>query len=136
MEPDEKYNGFEMEDFDDENKAKALINNLGLNGEEDYIEQNGNFFLVNDPPKDDNQDSKEYLVLTDQEADEYCEEYLDNNREMWVEAVKDDRTDESWEEWKKDVLINDGRGSIISGYDGNEDYETINGKEYCIYRTN
>jgi hypothetical protein len=61
---------------------------------------------------------------------------LDDNRDMWVEAVKDNRTDESWEDWKESVVQNDGRGSIISGYDGREEEETINGTTYYIYRTN
>jgi hypothetical protein len=133
-----ELNGYELNDFNCPEKAEALIKFLGIEKETDTItDGNGNdYFLVNDPPLDNKHETSEYLVLTDIEADDHCETYLDDNRDMWVEAVKADRTDESWEDWKESVVQNDGRGSIISGYDGCENEEDVNGTTYYIYRTN
>jgi len=131
-----ELNGYELNDFNCPEKAEALIKFLGIEKETDTItDGNGNnYFLINNPPLDNKQESSEYLVMTDEEAESYCEDWLDDNREMWVEAVH--RTDESWEEWKDTVLTNDGRGSIISGYDGCENEEDANGTTYYIYRIN
>jgi hypothetical protein len=131
-----ELNGYDLSVFDDEEKAEALIKWLDLHEESDVISTSGNYFSINYPPSDDKQESFEYLVLTDEEADRYCEDYLDDSREIWVEAVSSNRTDDSWEEWKESVLKNDGRGSIISGYDGCENEEDVNGTTYYIYRTN
>jgi len=110
-----ELNGYDLSVFEDEEKAEALIKWLDLHEESDVISTYGNYFSINDPPRDDSQESFEYLVLTDEEANDYCTNWLDDNRDMWVESVKADRTDESWDDWKKSVITNDGRGSIISG---------------------
>jgi hypothetical protein len=133
-----EYEGYDLDDFEDPERAEALIKFLGIEKETDTItDGNGNnYFLINYPPLDNKHETSEYLVLTDIEANDHCEDYLEDNREMWVEAVSSNRTDKSWEEWKNSVLINDGRGSIISGYDGCENEEDVNGTTYYIYRTN
>lgn len=140
MEEDEElyFHGFKLEEFSDVEKAKALITHLDLYAEdgETITQPHNTQFLVNDPPKDNRQTACEYEVMTDEEADKYCEDYLEDNRDMWVEAVKADRTDSSWEDWKSEVLRNDGRGSVINHYDGTEEDVEINGTTYYIYRTN
>jgi hypothetical protein len=78
----------------------------------------------------------EYRVLTDREADKACKEYLDESRDSWVQAVKEDQTDDSFEDWKTSVMNCDGRGNSLAGYDGEENEETVNGTTYYIYRTN
>ena len=82
-------------------------------------------------------DDEDYLVLTDEEADEKWEEGLNNllddcvlpgleethqyyfDREKWISDAKDD-----------------GRGHTLSPYDGNEDCVIINRTDYYIYRCN
>ena len=76
----------------------------------------------------------EYIVLTDSEADSKADDYLDND--SWIEAVKGNNTTSSYEDWKGEVINQDGRGSILSGYNGTEESETIEGTDYYIYRTN
>ena len=41
-----------------------------------------------------------------------------------------------WEAVAEDVLNNDGRASILAGYDGKENEEEIDGETYYIYRCN
>lgn len=81
-------------------------------------------------------DEGEYHVLTDSEADYQAEEYLTDDDSLWKQAVESGNTTDSLEDWAEYVLRMDGRGSILSGYDGSEDFETINGTDYYIYRTN
>jgi len=76
-----------------------------------------------------------YRVLTDSEADSACEDYLDDDY-MWKCAVEAGNTTSGLEDWKQDVINMDGRGSLLNGYDGCEESETINGTDYYIYRTN
>lgn len=78
----------------------------------------------------------EYRVLTDSEADQACEDYLDDSRDCWVEAAKANQTDMGFEDWKEMVRDNDGRGNCLNHYDGGEEYEDIDGTTYYIYRTN
>ena len=83
---------------------------------------------------------KEYLghlVLTDSEADDMCEEYLDQYIDDCIipelpEHAKDyfDR-----DSWKEDAKM-DGRGHCLASYDGEESKETINGETFYIYRVN
>jgi len=78
----------------------------------------------------------EYLVLTDSEADQYARDYLTGDEGLWKHAVEAGNTTAGMEDWADMVLNSDGRGSIISGYDGVEHEETINNTDYYIYRTN
>lgn len=81
--------------------------------------------------------NEEYLVLTDEEADEEEDRQLDSYLRECVypeipehlEVYFDD------EAWKRDAKI-DGRGHNISTYDGCEYEETIEGTTYYIYRIN
>ena len=76
----------------------------------------------------------EYRVLTDGEADDAADDYLDEYQ--WKEAVRADMTTSSYDDWKEYVISEDGRGSLLNGYDGTEDSEDVEGTTYYIYRTN
>lgn len=79
-------------------------------------------------------DNSEWLVLTDDEADKQARDYANRYVEDALMDIPkhlqyyfdDDRYIED--------CLNDGRGSILAGYDGNEYEETINGTIYYIYR--
>jgi hypothetical protein len=81
-------------------------------------------------------DDGEYLVLTDDEAEDRARDFLVSDDYLWRSAVEHGNTTESLEDWADSVLKYDGRGSILSSYDGGEDYEEVGGEEYYIYRTN
>ena len=55
---------------------------------------------------------------------------------MWKMAVEAGNTTSGFEDWKQEVINMDGRGSILNGYDGCEEYEDVNDTTYYIYRTN
>ena len=75
-------------------------------------------------------DGAEYLVLTDDEADEHLETCLDSILDDGcVEGADSPYFDR--EAWKRDAKM-DGRGHFLSGYDGNEDEFG----DFFIYRTN
>jgi len=78
----------------------------------------------------------EYRVLTDSEADREARNYLEDDEYMWIEAVKSKNTTSSFNDWVDEVINMDGRASLLSGYDGSENSEDINGTTYYIYRTN
>ena len=78
---------------------------------------------------------EEYIVATDEEADEIEDEYLDNYIDECLEIPDNIRPYFDEEKWKDDARM-DGRGHIISTYDGCEDEEDVNGTTYYIYRTN
>ena len=79
--------------------------------------------------------SEEYIVATDEEADEIEDECLDNYIEECLEIPDNIRPYFDEEKWKDDARM-DGRGHIISTYDGNENEEKVNGTWYYIYRMN
>ena len=114
---------------------------------------------------DENDYNNDYLVLTDDEADEKSKEYIldslwafnasfiageiDLDEEV-IQAIQDNGKCES----NNDTIFNlikklgdidsfidaaisaDGRGHFMSSYDGCENEETINGTTYYIYRQN
>lgn len=81
--------------------------------------------------------NEEYLVCTDSEADDKWEVSLDDYIEQcimpevpeWIQNYFDE------DAWKRDARM-DGRGHSLSGYDGNEHEEGVNGTDYYIYRVN
>jgi hypothetical protein len=241
-EKEERFNGFDLSEFEDEDKAQALIQFLKLDGEKDTLTQDGDTFTVNarkvkegDTPQQieaqisdfkalltpvqqrkikaaielgdlsdetresvykpiskaiekksatpeyqrlrakslhvvnvlywlldtkekkpfatdfkraflglplkDNRETRErddgeYRVLTDDEADDAAKDYLEGDDYGWKDAVANNRTESSLEEWNNEVINIDGRASLLAGYDGSEHSETVNGAEYYIYRTN
>jgi hypothetical protein len=82
-------------------------------------------------------DGGEYMVLDDDEADraaeESCESYVDD----CLEIPDNVRPYFDVDRWTKDCILSDGRGHILSGYDGNEGEEIgPDGEFLFIYRTN
>lgn len=78
-----------------------------------------------------------YLVLTNEEADQKWEEYLDDYLEQCIypELPHSARGYFDDEKWKNDMRT-DGRGHSLSSYDGNEEKETIEDETFYIYRIN
>lgn len=111
------------------NKIKALAQHLGCKKSEieqsTYNENTFEYF------------GNEYLVCTDDEANELWEESLDSYLEDCIYPdlhgnLKNYFDDEAW---KSDARF-DGRGHSLSSYDGYEYEETVKEETYYIYRTN
>lgn len=107
-------------------------------------------------------DDKDYLVFTDEEADEMAADYIkdslwafnasflagetgideevfkaiqDNNRcESNNEAIS--RLIDDMDSFVKAAISADGRGHFMSSYDGNETEVNIDGQTFYIYRIN
>lgn len=97
--------------------------------------------------------NQEYLVLTDEEADEACKEYIENSvwafnasfiidhsdlpYDAWemVQSYQEDRCESAnetilamikdFDEFVEDAISADGRGHFLSGYDGKENEITL-----------
>ena len=112
-----------------EEKIQALAQHLGLDDEDkENIMENADCFSYY---------NEEYEVLTDEEADDRWEEELNNYIDecVYPEIPEYLRNYFNEERWKDDARI-DGRGHAISRYDGEENYEEVNGTTYYIYRQN
>ena len=111
-----------------------------------------------------NYGSKEYLVLTDREADKLAKDYIldflwafqgsfiqahSNLSDNAIKALGkaqaelcEDANDlvkgviKNLNRFVQDAISSDGRGHFLSGYDGEENEEQVNGKTFYIYRTN
>lgn len=89
--------------------------------------------------------SNNYLVLTDEEADEKWDESLDSYIEECIQPEIDKLSEGAGnlsyyitfdeEKWKRDARM-DGRGHALSTYDGCENEETVEGITFYIYRIN
>lgn len=79
----------------------------------------------------------DWLVLTDDEADDKWDEHLDNYLEECVlpELPETMSMHFDKESWMSDAKV-DGRGHSLSSYDGEEHSETVNDTEYYLYRVN
>ncbi len=95
--------------------------------------------IILDRRKSQPTDDGEYLVLTDEEADEMWDEQLDSYLDECVlpELPETARRYFDRDAWKRDAR-HDGRGHSLSSYDGNEDevYDEEDDTTYYIYRTN
>lgn len=80
---------------------------------------------------------REWLVVTDDEADELWDQDLENYIDECILGELPEMAQNYFdrEAWKKDARI-DGRAHSLNRYDGNEECETINGEDYYIYRQN
>jgi hypothetical protein len=80
--------------------------------------------------------NREFLVVTDDEADELWDEDLENYLDECVVCELPENLQHYFDRdaWKRDARI-DGRAHSLSWYDGNEDCVTVDGTEYYIYRT-
>lgn len=81
---------------------------------------------------------EEYLVLTEQEADDKAREYLASYVDdcILTEIPENLRSYFDDERWIADVLRYDGRGPQLASYDGEENEHFFLGDWYYIYRTN
>ena len=87
--------------------------------------------------------SEEYLVVTDEEADELWEQDLDNYLEECIYPLLPDNMVNYFddEKWKRDARY-DGRGHSLNRYDGAEYIEEVKAKDgevietYYIFRQN
>jgi len=82
--------------------------------------------------------SKEYMCLTEDDADEKWDEALENYLDECVLSELPDTLHSYFdrEKWKEDAKV-DGRGHCLATYDGAEgEVEDRDGNYYFIYRTN
>lgn len=110
-------------------KFLALAAHLGV--DPDTIEnEHGDTYTSTEEPG-------EYLVLTDEEADQMWDEQLESYIDDCIlpQLPEAYRNYFDHEAWKRDAR-HDGRGHSLSSYDGNEHEEKIDGVWYFIYRTN
>lgn len=118
----------ETGNFSDPEKVLALALEEDITAKEldDIIEKGDNRFSYG---------GREYLVCTDEEADDLhddeLENYLDEIILVNLPAVAQKYFDR--EHWKGDAAI-DGRGNSLNRYDGNEIERKINGTWYYLYR--
>ena len=143
-----------LADYDE--KVIALAQHLGLNLEPDFSnvdeetteeeqeEQRAEAIkevtdeldsIVETFPNNFRYYNEDYLVLTDEEADEEEDERLNNYLEELVYSEIPEHLREYFDEeaWKRDARM-DGRGHTLSSYDGCEYEETVEGTTYYIYR--
>ena len=124
------------EEFEDEEEKQERLQELA-DERHDKIEEIKDELnsIVNDYDNTYSYGREEYIVATDEEADEIEDEYLDNYIEECLDIPDNIRPYFDEEKWKDDARM-DGRGHIISTYDGNENEEKVNGTWYYIYRMN
>jgi hypothetical protein len=124
-------------DNEEQEKALALLTFLEIEKEED---ENLDYYLSQASSTDSLKevfevDGEEYLILTDDEADEKEDEYLDNYIDDCLDIPESIQFYFDRDAWKSDARI-DGRGHSLATYDGNENEQEINDTTYYIYRTN
>ena len=151
-ETDAKKENDKTEMFDE--KIQALAKHLDLDNEDlRMIEENDDYFKFGE---------KEYLVLTDDEADEKAKEYIKESawafNPSFLSSHSKDGIDEdvfkclsekcessneavlslidNFNDFAEDAISTDGRGHFMSSYDGHENIVEIKGFEYFIYRIN
>lgn len=76
---------------------------------------------------------REYVVLTDDEADDAWDAELESYIDDCLEIPESIEPYFDREAWKRDARM-DGRGHSLSRYDGNEYEQTVNGTTYYLYR--
>jgi len=114
--------------FSEPEKVLALLLEEGATvGEIDNVtEEGGNRFSFG---------GRDYLVCTDEEADQEHDEEMENYIEECIlpELAEQHRKYFDNEAWKEDAKI-DGRGHALNRYDGNECEQKIDGTMYFLYR--
>lgn len=80
----------------------------------------------------------EFIICTDEAADYLCDEELDNYIDDCIlpEIPENLHCYFNDDHFKEDALLNDGRGHIISSYDGYEREISYKDIDYFIYRIN
>lgn len=135
------YEGTEADAKEQFNEFIATADEDSLCEFELWAEDNLNEVTELDPDDYNN----DYLVLTDEEADEKWEESLDSYIEECInpeiEKISGNAGNLSYyitfdeEMWKRDAKM-DGRGHSLASYDGNENEETVEGVTFYIYQIN
>jgi len=75
-----------------------------------------------------------YRVMTDEEAGQAWDEYLDDFIAEIISTLPEPyRCYFHADEWKEDARV-DGRGNSLAAYDGVEEEQKIGGTTYYIYR--
>lgn len=120
----------DFSNFQDEARAKALAQHLDLSKQDEIDDIEECSACETYTYADD-----DYLVITDSEADEKWDEYMDNYIDECVlgEIPESCRSYFDTERFKNDCSY-DGRGHILSSYDGEEHCEDVDGETYYIYR--
>jgi hypothetical protein len=119
-----------------ENWGDYLMENEGIDVEtlsfEEWLEDNGTEVDV-----EEYNEYGDWKVYTDSEADDAWDESLDQYVEECIlpELPASMRYYFDTEKWKDDARI-DGRGHCLSGYDGCEQEQEVNGTTYYLYRQN
>jgi len=105
--------------------------------EEAEIDVNFSIYCSNNLSEVEDFDNDDYLVLTDDEADDAWEDALDSYLEdcIYPELSGNLKRYFDDDKWKQDARY-DGRGHALSSYDGCENEENVNGTIYYIYRIN
>ena len=138
-------------DPDEYRRMKALAQHLDIDPDEVYSNDDTYFEAK----------GEEWLVLTDEEADDACADYIKDNLwtfrsnfiAYWCDASEytiqnllalyEDGNDvlldllgDNLNDFIEDAIRGDGRGQFLSSYDGEEIEETVNGSTLYIYRLN
>ena len=118
-----------------ENWGDYLMKNEGSGEEtasfEEWLEDNGTEVDV----EEYDERTSDWLVYTDSEADDAWDESLENYIDECLEIPASMRNYFDRESWKSDARM-DGRGHCLSGYNGHEEEQQVNGTTYYLYRQN
>lgn len=145
-----------------EETKEAFNNEIGSMENEASEDDNFSIYCSNNLSEIEDFDNDDYLVLTDEEADEKAKEYILDT--VWAfnasflasetdidievfEAIQNNGRCESnnrailsmiddEDDFVASAISADGRGHFMSSYDGNENEENVNGTIYYIYRIN
>ena len=132
LNPDNLDVEFTQEEIEENEKEKQEGLDEAINDFRNELDS-----IVETFPNNFRYSNEEYLVLTDEEADTELDERLDNYIDECImpEIPEHLQTYFDDEAWKSDARM-DGRGHIISSYDGCEYEEKVNSTWYYIYRIN
>lgn len=116
-----------LNDYNEPKKVQALAQHL-----------NCHFSLVEESEYGSDYfeaEGKNWLVVTNDEAEELWDKYLDNYLDDCVlpEIPENMQNYFDTDSWKQDARM-DGRGHSLSSYDGCEHFEDVDGTTYYIYR--
>lgn len=119
--------GYSIKDFSEPDKVKAAIKLFVVPISEIEEIDNCHYKIGR----------KEYLIVTDDEADDLWNEELDNYIEdvIYTEIPKPYRYYFDEDAWRRDAKT-DGRAHVLASYDGDEQTEEYDGETYYFYRTN
>jgi len=123
----------EEEDDDTNARIRALALYLQINPDDIEPAKYGeNLFEVGIGKRPD-----QYLVVTDNEADDLWDQELDRYIDDCLELPDHLEAYFDRDKWKRDARV-DGRAHSLGYYDGNEGFETDpwDNTEYYIYRQN